>query len=546
VYFTAKACGTGSGTNAGKPLPSDALYARVDSRETVPISQRSPGDCTTPACENAPSSDALFDGASADGSKVLFASVQQLTNDASEDEEGGDTAAANGCSSTTGPNGCNLYLYDFDSPLGHRLVVVSAGDTSGDGPHVQGVMGASADGSHVYFVAKGVLGNLTNGQGEAPKDGSENLYVFERSSGQSGGHLAFVTTLPGSDAGQWAFGPEQANVTPDGRFLVFVSHGALTSDDARAEGPAQIYRYDAADGQLLRVSIGENGFNDNGNAGLGDASIVAASSLYTHAGPVRNDPTMSHDGSFVFFQSPVALTRGALDEASVDAAGARAQNVYEWHAGHVALISDGRDASPVSQNGETNQSAVRLLGSDATGANAFFTTVDQLVPQDTDTQLDYYDARICTADDPCISSPPSPSPPCQSATCREQSSRSAPPTLNPATLSFEGAGNFTATPPGPRPGKVRLLGSALRGAKLVLRLSLPGKGRVRIGGSAVRQLRRPITRSGSRTLRVTLTRHALRAIRTGGKLRLKLDIQFRAASGVVSKAVFDVTARRAR
>ena len=37
---------------------------------------------------------------------------------------------------------------------------------------------------------------------------------------------------------------------------------------------------------------------------------------------------------------------------------------------------------------------VRLLGMDQSGTDIFFETVDQLVPQDGDTQVDVYDARI--------------------------------------------------------------------------------------------------------------------------------------------------------
>ena len=109
-------------------------------------------------------------------------------------------------------------------------------------------------------------------------------------------------------------------MTPDGDFLVFTSHRALTADDTRAEGPEQVYEYDAQTGVLTRVSVGEDGFNNGGNEGVDSASIVGD---YIQAGvgksvPVRTDPTMSNDGSFVFFRSPVALTPGALSEAPID------------------------------------------------------------------------------------------------------------------------------------------------------------------------------------------------------------------------------------
>ena len=47
------------------------------------------------------------------------------------------------------------------------------------------------------------------------------------------------------------------NVTADGRFLVFTSSALLTPDDHAAS--QQLFRYDAAAHQLVRVSIGDNG-----------------------------------------------------------------------------------------------------------------------------------------------------------------------------------------------------------------------------------------------------------------------------------------------
>ena len=169
-------------------------------------------------------------------------------------------------------------------------------------------------------------------------------------------------------------------------------------------GPAQIYRYDAQAGQLLRVSIGERGYNDNGNTGEGEAKTVSAEACGMHGRP---DPSMSDDGQLVFFQSPTALTPRALNDVPVNKLGnseSLAANVYEWEAdgkgacvqpaGCVFLISDGLDVKETSAGGRASASAVELVGSDATGANVFFSTDDPLVAQDTDTELDIYDARV--------------------------------------------------------------------------------------------------------------------------------------------------------
>jgi hypothetical protein len=434
VYFTVRGCGSGSGANSGVPVPASTVYARIEGSRTVPISVRSPLECTG-ACLTSTPSNAEFWGASADGSKAFFLSAQQLTDAGSEGSQ-------------------NLYEYDFANPAGRNLIVASAGDRSGEGPRVQGVVAISADGSHVYFVAQGVLTPQANAEGQVAQNGANNLYVFERDAGHPAGRVAFVATL-GSLGGEGSQS-SGANVTPDGRFLVFTSAMDLTADTS-STGVQQVFRYDAQTGRLVRISTGERGFDDNGNAGTADASIVrpyiAPGGVY--AGPERMDPTMSNDGSFVFFQSPVGLTPRALNDVPIGR-GEMAENVYEWHEGQVYLISDGRDLSSAADFACGRFAATCLLGSDATGANVFFTTADRLVGQDTDTQVDVYDARVCTSVSPCLSQPASSASECVGEACRGVAGGSpAPPVAGSAT--FAGVGNLTLAPTraAVKPGKKR-------------------------------------------------------------------------------------------
>jgi hypothetical protein len=446
VYFTSQSRSPGfsiCGSSAPAP-PVNELFARVDGGEpgahTVAVSQ--PGallpapanlGCTTAVCIENTSDSSRFRGAtfvagSADGSRVFFLSEQQLVDGASEDL------------------GNNLYLYDFAAPAGHNLVDVSAGDTSGGGPRVSGVSAVSSDGSHVYFVADGVLSGAANREGQVAREGAANLYVFERDAAYPEGRVLFIAAVfPGIGA----------NVTPDGRFLVFTSGEDLTPDDTRTGGAQQVFRYDAQSRELVRISIGENGFNDNGNAGVGDASIVEGVPSGVVAGVERTDPTMSHDGAFVFFMSPVALTPGALNDVQVgvnpvSGAPGYAQNVYEYHDGGVYLISDGRDTSAdISATCErmlrTLISSVCLIGVDGSGANVFFSTDDQLAAADTDTAVDIYDARVCTASEPCVA-PAAVVSPCVGEGCRGVP-EGAPSLLAPASASFVGTGNAVVPAP---------------------------------------------------------------------------------------------------
>jgi hypothetical protein len=518
VYFTTLTqpsglpCASGTGVNAGVEVPVNELFARIDGGETgaqtVAVSEpRAPEvtgepqpDCVSASCEeNTSVADqnltwrkAVFEGASSDGLASVFISAQQLTDSAVEDETAGDNKKA--CTETVG-SGCNLYLFDLGAPVGERLVDVSAAAGGGvvvGGPRVQGVVGFSGDGSHVYFVARGVLtGTAVNAEGVGAVDGGDNLYLYERDAAFPSGRVVFVATLPQSDFEEWAEPGHPANVSSDGRFLVFTSRGLLTGDVTRSDGAVQVFRYDAVSGGLLRVSVGEDGFDDDGNGGAGNASIVPGYKGFERGAPAQGDPSMSDDGSRVFFMSPVALTSKALAsvvigtqvniEGGEHVETAYAENVYEWEregvgscpagqaAGCVFLISDGRDTSGAPpERCYPNISAVCLAGTDASGGDVFFTTSDSLVQVDTDTEMDVYDARVCEPErgNPCVTGAPSVLPPCLGEACHGVPP-AAPSVPEPGSASFKGPDN----PPNPKatvvkpPTQAQLLAKALKACR---------------------------------------------------------------------------------
>jgi hypothetical protein len=390
VFFTVNGAAGAARNLCGLVQPPvDEVFARVNESSTVAISESSPNaQCTTPSCVGAPVGNAEYMAASADGSMVFFASTQQLMDGASEDSTPGDSATAEGgigCQVTSGVSGCNLYGYDFQNPVGRRLVLVSGGDPN---PQVQGVVRVSEDGSHVYFVAKGVLTPAANQFGAEAVAGAENLYVFERDASFPGGRTAFVGALSPGDSEAWE-GPGEglsATATPDGRFLVFESVADLTPDDTSTA--RQVFRYDAQGGELVRVSVGQGGFNQDGNTDTLPAQINLSG--LSGSGLVARPPSaVSTDGRYVVFQSADGLTPGALNAHPTDRSGVLAQNVYEYHDGSVSLLSDGMDASSIGQ-----ESSVRLVGTVGLGGDVFFQTADPLVSQDGDTQRDVYDARV--------------------------------------------------------------------------------------------------------------------------------------------------------
>jgi hypothetical protein len=248
---------------------------------------------------------------------------------------------------------------------------------------------------------------------------------------------------------------------------------------------------------------------------------------------------MSDDGSFVFFQSPVALTARALDDVQIattaeSGSPVYAQNVYEWHAGHVYLISDARDVSVDAGQSELClplTASVCLLGADRSGANVFFSTADRLVAQDTDTELDYYDARVCPAADPCITAPP-PSAACSGAAC--QAPAPAPPALLlAASVSFNGPGNGSAGTP--VLGKVKVRAHTVHGSFL-LQVSVSGKGAIAVSGAGLRAMRRSVGRAGTYRFAVSLTKKARAALRHrhGRRMKFRVHVSFQPAGGVPS------------
>jgi hypothetical protein len=260
---------------------------------------------------------------------------------------------------------------------------------------VQGVVRISQDGSHVYFVAQGVLTSTPNGQGQVAQAGEDNLYVFERDAAFPNGRTSFIAKVAPSDEALWGSEHDSdsgrpAQATPDGRFLVFQSHADLTADDS-SSGVWQVFEYNSQTGSLVRVSKGKDGFNNDGNTSVASATIPRPQYFRRegHSGAEPQPLALSNDGAFVWFQSSVGLTAQALNNVTIDESGDKANNVYEYHNGEVFLISTGQDVSVAR-----GQSAVELLGGSASGADVFFMSGDPLVSEDVDTQQDVYDARI--------------------------------------------------------------------------------------------------------------------------------------------------------
>ena len=272
AYFTAE----GHSSEACKPevdAPEvNEVWARVNGIESVPISEPAPVDCE--ACRTAERAPAEFAGASESGRQVFFTSAQSLL-------PGAETE--------------NLYEYDFNAPRGKRVSQISAGPTPAE---VLGVSRVSEDGSHVYFVARGKLTDEPRGgaggscladetilerEAEAQthegrcraKAGKPNLYLFERTPERPGGRLVFVATLVEGDESDWiTVDNRPSQTTPDGRYLVIQSGGALTNETT-SEAP-QVYEYDAQSEELVWVSRGSSSYPEGTTNADGSYAVITS------------------------------------------------------------------------------------------------------------------------------------------------------------------------------------------------------------------------------------------------------------------------------
>jgi hypothetical protein len=469
-----------------------------------------------------------FQTASADDSRVFFD-----TGWNPELERGVGLAGATG----------QLEVFEVTSGAGEPLAGTVTQLTGGEGGIRGLVLGASEDGSYVYFVSDAVLpgsGASTPGTckhanaGTGEFEGTCNLYVDHYDG--SGWKPTFIAALPSQDANDWGRDGEAeewgharleyqpTRVSPDGRWLAFMSQTALTGYDTRdahtGAPDAQVYLYHAAAGggapSLTCVSCDPTGARpvgveyekiSKGVAGSFRAwpedALVAANlpgSYWDREAPLATSyqPRYLSDTGRLFFNSGDALVpedvNGTEDVYEFEPAGvpagsfacsaasASSSDVFEparsfevegrageSAAGCVALISSGNsseesaflDASEGDGEGEHGSP-----GQEA-GADVFFLTTAQLAPQDKDTAYDVYDAHECTAGSPCISPPAEQLPGCAGeASCRP-STPGPSPSGPPSSSTFSGPGNLAAPAPPPAKPAVKPL---TRAQKLALAL----------------------------------------------------------------------------
>jgi hypothetical protein len=404
----------------------------------------------------------VFQDASSDGSKIYFTDGRQLTADSRAAENAPDLYECE-IVEVAGKSACKL-----------SDLTVSAGGKAGG---VLGVAGVSDDGSWVYFVANGVLAPKattgTCGVGSAGHAENCNLYVRHDGTTQ----LAAILSTGDLRA---EFGDGTANlsmrVSPDGRWMTFMSQRELTSydnHDAITGTPDyEVYLYhapsdsEAEAGKLVCASCNPTGARPVG-VEIGDNfTLVASLGVWTGEHVAANLPLwMGASLGYNLYQPRYLSDNGRLFFNSSDALVPQDVNgnedVYEYEPvgytnteGDVQCTSGGLRYSErsggcvglVSSGGAAGESA--FLDASESGGDVFFLTSGQLEPQDYDTALDVYDAHECTIGVPCLPAPAAVSPPCDTGDSCKASPSPQPAIYGaPASATFSGAGNLAPPPP---------------------------------------------------------------------------------------------------
>jgi hypothetical protein len=405
----------GSGLLEGVQIPK-ALYVRENA--TAPQSPLNaqneciaPADACTIQIDKEVGGGGRFWTASSDGSKAFF----------------------------TAPNdGNDLYEYEVTPTAGQPGVLRDLTP----GVEVQGVIGASEDGTYVYYVnGSNELYMLHEDDGgwEAPTQ----ITTLSSEDGDEVRPISRATvnfaTYGGGHAGDWVpdIGLRTAEVSPDGQGLVFMSNQSLPVQGFphgyQNDGQQEVYVYNAQANSLSCASCDPSGeppqLNFENERGEGAAAFIPVSWSDSYIPTV-----ISEGGNRVFFDSFMPLvsrdTNGKLD-------------VYEWEREGTGSCGQGQGADGgciYLLSGGTGHEPSWLLGASANGSDVFVISRTDLTSDAGDELYKLFDARVDGVE-------PLAPPACSGTGC--QGVPGAPPTFaTPSSVTFEGVGNFSAPPSG--------------------------------------------------------------------------------------------------
>ena len=419
---------------------------------------------------------AEFQTAASDGSRVYFTDKQRLTADSTAEPGFPEKADLYECeiAEEAGRLACHLRDLTVDPEEGQHAAV-------------QGfLLGAGEDGSSVYLVAQGVLATNENGNGEVAEYPKDNLYELHYEDGTW--TTTFIAQFSNEDRPEWEGNKQDdtafltARVSPNGRYLAFMSAASPTGYDnvdanAEAKGARdeEVYLYDSDSRSLTCVSCNPTGARPHGvfdtvEAGEGIGLLVDRRKVWAESGHEHwlagNIPGwtaqsltnaqfqsryLSNEGRLFFNSADALVPQVAVRTREEEAGGKKlsvgVENVYEYESSAVGSCESPTGGCVSLISGGTSDRESAFLEATPSGNDAFFLTAAQLLPQDTDTAFDIYDARVCTQESPCLT-PPNPAPPGCSSTdaCRPAEPSQQAPLGAGGTATVASPGNMIGAP----------------------------------------------------------------------------------------------------
>jgi hypothetical protein len=389
VFFTRP---TADGVTTQAERFDGNLYVREDGHRTIKLNIPNPGVPAPP--EFGPAS---FWDASTNGERAFFTTRQVLTKDAVFD------------------GAAQLYMWTAqpDASGGHLTLL--------NPPHTNAetVIGASADGSYVYFDDLGTGGEK---QILLWHEGT----VSDVASAPQRYETIYTVLRVGADDRRIA------RVSPDGTRLLFFSRDAVgptgypqspcpVLGDGAQRGCLELYLYEATSSTPTQPDL--RCVSCRPDLALPEA--WASNTVFALNGAERGDfhetAALSSDGRYAFFSTAEALV-------PEDTNGVEDAYEYDSVTGEVHLLSSGKGSSPSW-----------FLDASADGHDVFIDTAQPLVGWDHDGAYDLYDVRVGGG----LPEPAAPAPPCSETTCP------GPLTAGPTVPAFGSGASGPGNPPPP-------------------------------------------------------------------------------------------------
>ena len=435
-----------SDDDASTGLPTHLYLRDLVKGETLQLDVPEAGAETTP-----PNHKPFFQGASADDSRVFFTDEQRLTTN----------SVASSARQEPDLYVCEIAESKTTHKLECNLTDLTASARVGETANVQGLIpGVGDDGQTVYFVADGALTEHATPGHCKPNEESQNrgeqrlpdsctLYMDRyNTESKTWAQPVDIAKLSIEDEPDWGDSTPgskiefTSRVSQDGNRLTFVSDRPLTGYDnvdvKSGRRDTEVFMFEATSGTLSCISCNPfgrrpEGVQDVKNAGEGYGRLVDRPQAWLERWISGTVPSWTHLGldeapyasrylfndGRVFFMSAEALVpqdhNGKEDVYEYEPPGvggctSESETYSEVSGGCVSLISSG-----------TSDRESTFLDASASGNDAFFVTSEQLVPTDTDTNYDVYDATICgqAGSRECLPAPVISPPPCEEeATCK--------------------------------------------------------------------------------------------------------------------------------